>query len=81
MQNYHRNKNHKLEKQARERITYTELLKLRLISSIMVLARDVWLPEPILPGGIDSMQATLSKIRATACLNVAAAVLTHNKCK
>ena len=39
------------------------------------LLRERWLPELVLPEGSDSVETTLSKIKATACLKVAAAVL------
>lgn len=55
--------------------TYTERLIPRLTSSVTELVRVIWFPEPMLPEGSDSALTTWSKIKATACLKVAAAVL------
>ena len=54
---------------------------LRPTSPVTVPVREIWPPEPNLLVGRDSAQSTWSKIRATACLNVAAAVLENMKMK
>jgi len=48
---------------------------LRLTSPVTELDREIWPPEPNFPTGRDSTWTTWSKINATACLMVAAAVL------
>lgn len=47
----------------------------RLTSLVTEFVREIYPPEPNLPTGRDSAETTLSNINATACLNVAAAVL------
>lgn len=55
--------------------TYSDKFILRLTSPVTELARSIWPPETNLIAGRDSAEITRSKIKATACLNVAAAVL------
>ena len=58
--------------------SYSVRLKLCVTLSATEVARELSLAEEALPEGSDSARITLSKTNATACLNVAAAVLNEH---
>lgn len=67
------------QKISKKKLTYIEWVMLRLTSSVTKLVREIWLLGLIFIAGSDSAETTLSNIKATACLNVAAAVLRQNR--